>query len=118
METIRLQVFAGGISTVIFIFGNFPMIFKAFKTRNLKSYSLGNLALSNLGNLIHWVYVSSLPFGPIWFLHGFNTLVAALMLQWYFRYELAGIFNIRLMYLKFKWMCKCGCANASWNTHP
>jgi hypothetical protein len=28
------------------------MIFKAFKSKNLKSYSFGNITLSNLGNFI------------------------------------------------------------------
>ena len=64
------------------------MLFKAFQTRDLKSYSFGNIALSNLGNLIHWMYITSLPFGPIWFLHGFSSIATALMLGWYLRYEM------------------------------
>jgi hypothetical protein len=31
------------------------------------------------GNAIYWVYVSSLPVGPIWFLHAFSTVSALLM---------------------------------------
>jgi hypothetical protein len=120
MDTIQLQVFAGGISTAMFISSNLPMAFKAYKTRDLKSYSLGHLVLSNLGNLVHWVYVSSLPFGPIWFLHGFYTLVTALMLLWYIRFELAWTSVIRPMQLKLEQVCNCGCVDvsASLKAHP
>ncbi len=110
METIQLQYIAGATSTAIFVSSNLPMLFKAFKTRDLKSYSLSHLVLSNLGNLIHWVYVSSLPFGPIWFLHGFYTLVTAVMLLWYFRYELAGTDFLRSLQPKPERLCICGCA--------
>ena len=88
MDISQLQMTAGMLSSLIFVSSNFPMLVKAVKTKELKSYSLGNIALSNLGNLIHWVYVSSLPLGPIWFLHGFFTLTTALMLVWYLRYEI------------------------------
>jgi hypothetical protein len=87
MELQTLQVFAGFTSTVMFVTSNLPMLLKAYKTKNLKSYSLGHIALSNLGNLIHWLYIASLPKGPIWFLHGFFTVATAIMLFWYLRYE-------------------------------
>ena len=87
MNTNQLQIIAGAVSTLMFVSSNLPMLYKAYKTRDLKSYSLGNIALANLGNLIYWVYVSSLPFGPVWFLHGFNTLVTIMMFVWYWRYE-------------------------------
>ena len=111
METIQLQYIAGATSTAIFVSSNLPMLFKAMKTRDLKSYSLSHLMLSNLGNLIHWVYVASLPFGPIWFLHGFYTLVTAVMLFWYFRYELAGTNVIWPWQPKAEQRCICGCVN-------
>ena len=111
METIQLQYIAGATSTAIFVSSNLPMLFKAIKTKDLKSYSLSHLVLSNLGNLIHWVYVSSLPFGPIWFLHCFYTLVTAVMLLWYFRYELVRTSYIQRLKLKAEHMCICGCAN-------
>lgn len=111
MEIPQLQVYAGGISTALFITSNLPMLFKAISTRDLKSYSLGHLSLSNLGNLIHWVYVSSLPFGPIWFLHGFYTLVTAVMLIWYFRYESVGTNIYRSLRKKIEQLCNCGCSN-------
>jgi hypothetical protein len=43
--------------------------------------------LSNAGNLIYWLYLFTLPMGPVWFLHGFNTLVAGLMLVGYLHYQ-------------------------------
>ncbi len=84
----NMQVVAGFISSFIFITSNIPMIYKALTTRNLKSYSLGQIGMANVGNLIHWLYVLALPFGPIWYLHGFHTVVALVMLWLYLRYEL------------------------------
>ena len=87
MELQSLQLIAGILSSLIFVGSNLPMLWKAFMTKDLSSYSLGHIALSNGGNLIFWLYVAGLPFGPIWLLHSFNTLVAVLMLFWYLRYE-------------------------------
>ncbi len=88
MEIEHVQLAAGIASSSMFVVGTLPMLLKAFRTRDLKSYSLGNIALSNLGNLVHWVYISSLPLGPIWFLHGFSTVATGLMLFWYMRYAM------------------------------
>jgi hypothetical protein len=44
-----------------------------------------------VGNLVHSVYVFSLPVGPIWVLHGFYLVSSALMLFWYLRYSLIGV---------------------------
>jgi uncharacterized protein with PQ loop repeat len=85
MESV--QMIAGFTSSMIFVMSNLPMLFKAFKTKDLKSYSPIHIALSNLGNLLYWLYVISLPIGPIWFLHGFFTLSTLLMLVLYLRYE-------------------------------
>jgi hypothetical protein len=63
------------------------MLAKAFRTKNLASYSLGNILLSNVGNIIYSIYVFQLPPGPIWFLHSYNLLSTGLMLVWYLRYE-------------------------------
>lgn len=82
------QFIAGMVSSMIFVSSNLPMLYKALKTKDLKSYSIGNIALSNLGNFVYWFYIASLPFGPVWFLHGFNTLTTTLMLIWYLRYEM------------------------------
>jgi uncharacterized protein with PQ loop repeat len=87
MDTQTLQVIAGTTSSLLFITGSIPMLLKAFKTRNLRSYSLGNLVLNNVGNLVHWLYISGLPVGPIWLLHSFYTLTMLVMLVWYLRFE-------------------------------
>jgi uncharacterized protein with PQ loop repeat len=84
---IDLPVIAGIISTIIFAFSTLPMLLKAFRTKDLRSYSLGNIALANTGNAVHCLYVYSLPPGPIWLLHGFYVVTTALMLAWYLRYE-------------------------------
>ncbi len=86
MET-SLPTIAGFISTGLFAAGSFPMLAKAFRTRNLASYSLGNILLGNVGNVIYSLYVFHLPPGPVWFLHGFNLLTTGLMLVWYLKYE-------------------------------
>jgi uncharacterized protein with PQ loop repeat len=87
MMEMNLPVFAGAISTAIFALSTLPMLVKAFRTKDLSSYSLGNILLSNLGNLVHSVYVFSLPAGPIWLLHSFYLVTTGLMLFWYLRYE-------------------------------
>lgn len=83
----NLPVIAGMISTVVFAFSTLPMLLKAFQTKDLRSYSLGNILLSNVGNVIHSIYVFSLPPGPIWLLHTFYLVTTGLMLIWYVRYE-------------------------------
>ncbi len=87
MEQQSVEMIAGFGSSLIFIMSNFPMIAKAVRTRNLQSYSLSQIAMANLGNLLYWLYVVGLPLGPVWFLHGFNTAVAVLMLSLYLTYE-------------------------------
>ncbi len=83
----RLPTLAGFISTGLFAIGTLPMLSKAIRTRNLASYSLGNMILSNVGNVIYSLYVFQLPPGPVWFLHGYNIVTTAFMLAWYLRYE-------------------------------
>jgi hypothetical protein len=87
MDAINFQVIAGILSTTIFTISNIPMLVKAARTHDLKSYSRINIVLGNIGNLIHWVYIFHLPFGPIWFLHSFYTISSIFMLLWHFRYE-------------------------------
>ncbi|TYL53379.1 hypothetical protein [Agromyces mariniharenae] len=82
-----LAVFAGVVSTGLFAMSYLPMLVKAARTKDLSSYSLGNLAITNAGNLVHSVYVFALPFGPIWLLHGFYLVASALMLVWFLRYR-------------------------------
>jgi hypothetical protein len=81
-----LPVIAGAISTVIFAVSTLPMLVKAFRTKDLSSYSLGNIGLANAGNAVHSVYIFSLPAGPIWALHSFYLVATFLMLVWYLRY--------------------------------
>ena len=83
----NLPVLAGAISTTIFALSTLPMLVKASRTKDLSSYSLGNILLANVGNVVHSVYVFSLPAGPIWLLHAFYLVTTALMLVWYLRYE-------------------------------
>lgn len=82
-----LPMIAGFVSTGLFAVGTLPMLTKAFRTKNLASYSLGNILLSNVGNVIYSIYVFSLPPGPVWFLHSYNLLTSGIMMVWYLRYE-------------------------------
>ena len=86
----ELAVLAGVLSTGLFAMSYLPMLVKAARTKDLSSYSLGNLAITNVGNAVHSVYVFSLPLGPIWFLHTFYLVASALMLAWFLRYRTAG----------------------------
>lgn len=83
----NLPLIAGTVSTIVFVFSTLPMLRKAFLTKDLHSYSLGNIALANSGNVVHSLYVYSLPPGPIWILHTFHLVTTGLMLAWYLRYE-------------------------------
>ena len=49
---IDLPLIAGTLSTIIFFMGTFPMMHKAYRTRDLRSYSKGMLLLNNSGNVI------------------------------------------------------------------
>jgi uncharacterized protein with PQ loop repeat len=84
---VGLPVLAGTVSTLIFASSVLPMLVKAVRTKDLSSYSLGNIVLSNVGNVIHSVYVFSLPPGPIWAMHSFYLVATGLMLFWYLRFE-------------------------------
>jgi len=86
MET-NLPTIAGFISTTLFALGTLPMLRKAYSTKNLASYSLDNILMSNVGNLIYSIYVFQLPPGPVWVLYVYNLVSTALMLVWYLRYE-------------------------------
>ena len=90
MTDSNLAVLAGIASTALFVASTLPMLAKARRTRDLASYSLGNLLLANVGNLVHSVYVLSLPVGPIWALHGFYTASSLMMLAWFLRYAVGG----------------------------
>ena len=77
------------------------MLGKAIRTRDLRSYSLGNILFANGGNLVHSVYVYSLPLGPIWLFHSFHPITTGLMMLWYLRYEWRPARSIRLTRLIF-----------------
>jgi uncharacterized protein with PQ loop repeat len=84
---VDISIIAGTVSTIIFAMSTLPMLGKAVRTKDLRSYSLGNISLANVGNLVHSLYVFSLPAGPIWLLHSFYLVTTAMMLSWYVRYE-------------------------------
>jgi len=83
---IELPVVAGAVSTVLFAASTLPMLIKAGRTRDLRSYSLSNIVLSNVGNAVHSIYIFNLPAGPIWVLHTFYLASTGLMLAWYLRF--------------------------------
>ena len=61
-----MPILAGSVSTAIFIASTLPMLVKAGRTKDLASYSLGNIVLANISNLTYAVYVLILPIGPVW----------------------------------------------------
>lgn len=76
---LSLPVLAGIVSSSIFAASALPMLLKAFQTKDLRSYSRGNILLNNVGNVVHSVYVFHLPPGPIWALHSFYLVTSGLM---------------------------------------
>lgn len=76
---------AGLISSFIFMLSQLPMLYKAVKTKDMKSYSLMNLMLAMFGDLLYWVYLMDLPVGPVWMLHSFDTVCSVIMLIFYLR---------------------------------
>jgi hypothetical protein len=87
MTTESMSLIAGLISSFIFVSSHFPMLWKAYKTEDMRSYSWLNIFLANVGNLIYWLYIISLPLGPIWLLHTFYTVTSILMLAMYLRFR-------------------------------
>jgi hypothetical protein len=88
VSIVDVPVAAGTLATAVFAASTLPMLRKAQRTKDVRSYSLGNIVLGNVGNLFYTVYVLHLPAGPIWALHAFHTVSTALMLFWYLRYVL------------------------------
>lgn len=85
-----IAILAGTTSTVLFAAASLPMLAKAIRTHDVRSYSLIALIVSNAANAIHTVYVLSLPPGPIWVLHGFYLVTEALMIVLYLRQARSG----------------------------
>ena len=81
-----IAVLAGSVSTALFVGSYLPMLLKAFRTKDLDSYSRSNLVLASIGNALYSFYVFSLPVGPIWFLHLFYVVATLLMLVWHVRH--------------------------------
>jgi|GEM_PF-535773 len=75
-----VPVLAGTVAAVVFAIANLPMVWKALRTRDVGSYSLGSIVLINGANAVYSIYVFSLPFGPIWVLHSFYLIASAIML--------------------------------------
>src|SRR5262245_34313046 len=92
----QVQMVAGSIAGLIFAAASWNMLVKAWRTKDLRSYSLGQIVLNNVGNLFYWLYVISLPFGPIYLMHAFFTLVSMLMLIGYFMYRTAPATRTRI----------------------
>jgi uncharacterized protein with PQ loop repeat len=80
----------GGIATVLFVISQAPMLIKAARTKDLASYSGTNLIIANIGNVAQAGYVVTLPAGPVWALHAFNTFSSACMLFWWLRHRRDG----------------------------
>lgn len=83
----QIAFVAGTFSTFLFIGSNVPMLWKAYKTKDLQSYSKLNIVLANIGNLVYWIYVLNLPVGPIYLLHFFYTVTSILMLALLIRHR-------------------------------
>ena len=81
----QVALLAGVASTALFVISYLPMLYRALRTRDLRSYSRPSLLLANVGNVVQALYVYSLPIGPIWFLHGFYLAASALMLALHLR---------------------------------
>lgn len=77
----------GVVATLLFVASAIPMLVRAFRTRDLSSYSPANLIIANVGNLAQTIYVATLPIGPVWLMHLFNLVVSALMLLWWLRHS-------------------------------
>lgn len=86
MDARALAVLAGSASTTLFVASYLPMLIRAVRTRDLRSYSRPSLVIANIGNLVQSGYVLSLPMGPLWFLHGFYLVSSALMLGLHLRH--------------------------------
>lgn len=87
MNLERIQIAAGLVSSVIFSISTLTMLLKTVRTKNVDSFSLSSLALSNVGNMMYWLYIVSLPCGPIHLLHSFYTVAMVIMLVFYLGYH-------------------------------
>ncbi|HEU5483283.1 MAG TPA: hypothetical protein VFU98_00140 [Microlunatus sp.] len=86
MDLRAVAVLAGSASTTLFVVSYLPMLVRAVRTRDLRSYSRSSLVIANVGNVVQAGYVISLPAGPLWFLHGFYLVTSAVMLALHLRH--------------------------------
>lgn len=86
MDVRTMALLAGSASTTLFVLSYLPMLVRALRTRDLRSYSRSSLVIANVGNVVQAGYVVSLPMGPLWFLHGFYLVSSALMLGLHLRH--------------------------------
>jgi hypothetical protein len=86
MDARAMALLAGSASTTLFVVSYLPMLVRAVRTRDLRSYSRSSLVLANVGNVVQAGYIISLPVGPLWFLHGFYLVSSALMLALHVRH--------------------------------
>ncbi|WP_019586065.1 hypothetical protein [Deinococcus apachensis] len=82
-----VPLLAGMVATALFVLSNLPMLARALRSKDLRSYSLTNLVMINAGNAFYWLYVANLPPGPIYVLHSVYTVASAAMLLLYLRYR-------------------------------
>lgn len=87
MDVRTLALLAGSASTTLFVVSYLPMLVRAVRTRDLRSYSRSSLVIANVGNVVQAGYVLSLPAGPLWLLHGFYLVASALMLGLHVRHR-------------------------------
>jgi len=86
MDVRAMALAAGTASTTLFVVSYLPMLIRAIRTRDLRSYSRSSLVIANVGNVVQAGYIISLPVGPLWFLHGFYLVSSALMLALHLRH--------------------------------
>jgi uncharacterized protein with PQ loop repeat len=82
----EFALFAGSAAAAIFMISQLPMLIKAYRTKDLTSYSFANIGLANFGNVLYTVYLFQVPIGPAWAIHGFNLSTTGLMLFLYLRH--------------------------------
>lgn len=78
---------AGTIARLIFVISTIPSLTRVYRTRKGDRYSLASLWMATIGNALQWVYVLSLPPGPLYALPTWNTRSAALLRAWCIRYR-------------------------------
>ena len=63
MDVRAMALLAGSASTTLFVVSYLPMLVRAVRTRDLRSYSRSSLVIANVGNVVQAGYVISLPVG-------------------------------------------------------